>query len=179
MIAFRHADRRFPFLWESADQPAARWHADGEGPVAYLADTPDGAWAEFLRHEEITDPHDLPGVARAIWAIELLDPPTAVPGLSRQSLVGGRSTWRACQTAARKLRASGAAGLRAPSAALRERMPSGFVTAGGLRPGPHRAEHTIVLFGPQPALVGWCACADGRPRPDLLRRVRPLSGSLR
>jgi hypothetical protein len=49
-------------LWEAASQPAARWHADGEGPAQYLADTPVGAWAEFLRHEGITDEADLSGV---------------------------------------------------------------------------------------------------------------------
>ena len=64
MILFRHADPRFPFLWETASQPAGRWHAPGEGPVHYLADTPDGAWAEFLRHEEIRDPEDLAGIRR-------------------------------------------------------------------------------------------------------------------
>ena len=32
MIAFRHADPRFPFLWERGTQPAGRWHAMGEGP---------------------------------------------------------------------------------------------------------------------------------------------------
>ena len=58
-------DSRFPFLWEGAGQPPARWHGDGEGPVHYLTDTPDGAWAEFLRHEEIRDPQDLETVTRA------------------------------------------------------------------------------------------------------------------
>ena len=71
---FRHADHRYPFLWESAAQPAGRWHADGDGPCQYLADTPDGAWAEFLRHEEITDPDDLPGITRSLWAVEVPDP---------------------------------------------------------------------------------------------------------
>ncbi len=41
MIAYRHADPRFPFLWESNAQPPGRWHGIGEGPVQYLADTPD------------------------------------------------------------------------------------------------------------------------------------------
>ena len=54
MILYRHADPRFPFLWESSEQPPARWHDSNEGPVHYFADTPDGAWAEFLRHEGIT-----------------------------------------------------------------------------------------------------------------------------
>jgi hypothetical protein len=53
MIVFRHADPSLPFLWEDVGQPPARWHGDGDGPVQYFTDTPDGAWAEFLRHEEI------------------------------------------------------------------------------------------------------------------------------
>ena len=52
MIVFRQADPRYPFLWSDVSQPAARWHAVGEGPAHYFADTPDGAWAELLRHEE-------------------------------------------------------------------------------------------------------------------------------
>jgi hypothetical protein len=66
VIVYRHADTRLPFLWESSEQPAARWHGDGEGPVQYFSATPDGAWAEFLRHEEITEPSDLEGVRRAM-----------------------------------------------------------------------------------------------------------------
>lgn len=58
MIVFRQADPRYPFLWDTAAQPPARWHGPGEGPAHYFADTPAGAWAELLRHEEITDPDD-------------------------------------------------------------------------------------------------------------------------
>ena len=71
MILFRHCDRRFPFLWESSAQPGARWHAEGEGPVQYFADTPSGAWAEFLRHEGVREEKDLGGIRRALWAVEV------------------------------------------------------------------------------------------------------------
>ncbi|MDP2388975.1 MAG: hypothetical protein Q8N52_01505, partial [Acidobacteriota bacterium] len=71
MIGFRQADPRYPFLWSDSGQPAARWHADGEGPAHYFADTPDGAWAELLRHEEIHDPADVATFRRALWAVEL------------------------------------------------------------------------------------------------------------
>jgi hypothetical protein len=175
VIAFRNADTRTPFLWESDEQPEARWHAVGEGPVAYFAETPDGAWAEFLRHEEITDPVDLEGVRRAIWAIELPVPPVAEPRLPVATLTGDRSSWPACQAAARRLRSRGADGLVATSAALVPGTPSGFRTLGGLRPASPRRERTIVLFGIRPDLVGWCASAAGRPRADLLPRVRRLS----
>lgn len=71
MMCFRHCDRRWPFLWEIRDQPAARWHHDGDGPAQHVADTPDGAWAEFVRHEEITEEIDLAGVSRALWSVHV------------------------------------------------------------------------------------------------------------
>lgn len=176
MIVFRHVDRRRPFLWETADQPAGRWHAAGEGPVHYLAETPDAAWAEFIRHEEITDPADLDGVSRSMWALDLPDPPTTTPELSDGVLTGGVSTYASCRAEARRLRANGATGLAAPSAAVSAATGSGFRTEDGLRRGPRRRERVFVLFGPRPDLVGWAACADGRPRADLLVRVRHFPG---
>ena len=73
MILYRHGDQRFPFLWETPDQPPARWHSEGEGPVHYFADTPPGAWAEFLRHEGITGASELENVRRALWAVQAPD----------------------------------------------------------------------------------------------------------
>lgn len=175
MIVFRHVDARYPFLWESADQPPARWHGPGEGPVAYLSETPDGAWAEFLRHEEIVDPADLEGVERALWAVELPEPPSVTPLLPVGTMTGGADSYPACRAAARRLRRRGATALVAPSAALLPRTPSGFRTDGGLRPARSRRERVFVLFGRRPDLAGWCACAAGRPRADLLRRVRRLT----
>ena len=71
MIVFQHADPRFAFLWESTTHPAAGWHDAGEGPAHYFSETPDGAWAEFIRHEEITDAADIETISRSLWAIEL------------------------------------------------------------------------------------------------------------
>lgn len=174
MIIFRHADPRFPFLWESAAQDPARWHGTGEGPVHYFSETPDGAWAEFLRHEAISDPADLPGIARSVWAIQLARPPRTRPRLDDATLTGGASTYDACRREAGRIRAYGGQGLVAPSAALEPNSPSGFTTDTGLRPGPRHAERVFVLFGLRPDLVGWAACHEGRPRVDLLHRVRPL-----
>jgi hypothetical protein len=174
VIGFRHADPRFPFLWESAAQEPARWHGPGEGPVHYLAETPDGAWAEFLRHEGITDPQDLAGVIRSIWSIELPRPPRIQPRLATATLMGGTSTYAACQDESRRIRARGGRGLVAPSAALDPASPSGFRTDRGLQAGRRRSERVFVLFGPRPDVVGWAACHEGRPRDDLLARVRRL-----
>jgi hypothetical protein len=174
VIGYRHTDPRLPFLWESADQPAARWHEQGSGPVQYLSSTPDAAWAEFLRHEEITDAVDLLGVERSLWAIDLGDERLARPRLPNETLIGGTASYAACRREAARLRATGARGLVAPSAAVDAASGSGFRTARGLRRGRRQAEHTIVLFGPRPDLVAWAACDVGRPRRDLLPRVRRL-----
>ena len=175
MIAFRHADPRFPFLWEGADQPPARWHARGEGPVQYLADTPDGAWAEFLRHESITDESELVNVRRALWAVEVPgDLAADAPRLSKAVLTGGLATYVECQDEARRLRSKGTKALRAPSAALLKGGARGWKVDGGLQPGADRDETVLAVYGPRPDFVGWVAAYAGRPRSDLLTRVRHL-----
>jgi RES domain len=174
VIVYRHADTRLPFLWESSEQPAARWHGDGDGPVQYFSATPDGAWAEFLRHEEITEPSDLEGVRRAMWAVEVPEQELAEPSLPAGTVTGGPGTYTACREEAGRLRAKGATGFAAPSAALVSGTPSGWQVDGGMRSGPILAERTIALFGRRPGLTGWSACAAGRPRADLLGRVHPL-----
>lgn len=172
MIAFRHADPRLPFFWEGARQPAARWHGDGDGPAQYVSDTPDGAWAEFLRHEEIEDPEDVATIRRALWAIEIEDAPGPTPELPLATMTGGLASYAACRAEAARLRASGVTRLDAPSAALAAARP--FIVRGGLRLSDPRPARTIVFFGVPPA-AGWRAAAEGRPHPELLARVRPLA----
>ncbi len=158
MIAFRQCDARCPYLWEGAAQPEGRWHAAGEGPAHYFADTPDGAWADFLRHEEIRDPADLATIRRAIWAVDIGDAPAARPDLPVQTMQGDRSTWPACQAAARELRAAGQHRLEAPLAALPD-------------------SRTLVLYG-EPSelkLTGWIAAVDASPPRAVMRRVRHYS----
>lgn len=174
MMAFRHADSRFPPLWESDAQPAARWHAAQQGPVQYFADTPDGAWAEFLRHEEITDPADLETIERAVWVIETPDEGYADVDLPPAVLTGGLDTYADCQEEARRLRAAKAPGIQARSAALKSGGAAGWRVETGVQPGPARDGWVRVLFGPRPDLVGWRA-AVGRPSADLLSHVRHLT----
>lgn len=172
MIGFRHTDARFPFLWEDATQPAARWHAEGEGPVHYFCDTPDGAWAEFLRHEEITDPEDLTTIRRTLWAVDLGKEPSRAVNLPMETLIGGPETHAACQAEAHRLRRNGAARIVALSAALLPGGAQGWRVDGGLQPGAPRDGRVIVLFGRRPDLVGWPAAREGRPGEELLSRVR-------
>src|SRR5207249_3832679 len=107
MIGFRQVDARYPFLWEDSRQPEGRWHAAGDGPAHYIADTPDGAWAEFLRHEEITDPRDLPTIQRQLWAVDIGDGAAERVALPIEVLTGGPETYARCQRKAASMRARG------------------------------------------------------------------------
>jgi hypothetical protein len=177
MIVFRQADPRYPFLWSDASQPAGRWHAAGEGPAHYFADTPDGAWAELLRHEEITDPEDAATVRRALWAVEIGDEPGHPVSLPA-SVAGGRRTYPSCQDHARQLRTRGVQRIVAPSAALVAGGASGrSVVAGAERSTEPRRGQVIVLYGPPEGLVGWKAVEQGAPPADLLPRVRHFSAT--
>ena len=170
MIAFRHADRRFPFLSEHAPPVAGRWNAAGE-LTHYFCDTPDGAWAEFLRHEEIRDPQDLLTIRRSMWAVEIGEAPAVQPEAPPEQLLGGPETWPACRKLAQQHRQQ-ANGITAPSAALLPGAAHGWRADGGLQPGPSRDGKVFVLFGPRPDLIGWAACSDGRPKGELLALVR-------
>lgn len=176
-IWFRSTDRRYPFLWDSDGQPPARWHDEGDGPAQYLSSTPDGAWAEFLRHEEITDPAELSGICRMIWAVELrLERESlAEPELPAAALVGGRSSHARCRREARRLRAAGATGLVAPSAALLPGRARGQRTEGSaLVEAEDRDGETLVLFGSRPGARGWIAADRGAPTPRTLGLIRHL-----
>jgi len=175
VIVFRNTDVDVPFFWDSDQQPEGRWHGAGDGPAQYTSSTPDAAWAEFLRHNGITDADDLPGIERTVWAVEIPDvEPPGVPALPLETLTGGVASYPECQAEAARLRAGGLSRLVAISAALMPGTPSGWVSAPDLRSAPAREEQTIVLFGVRPNLVGWVSATLGRPEPTLLKRVRHL-----
>jgi hypothetical protein len=175
VIVFRNTDVDVPFFWEDDAQPPGRWNGAGDGPAQYTSSTASAAWAEFLRHDGITDLDDVAGIERAMWAIEIADDePTATPSLAPATAAGGAATYGDCRAEARRLRARGATRLRAASAATLSGSASGWRTDASLVPGPELEEQTIVLFGPRPTLVGWIAGSPARPEPELLARVRPL-----
>jgi hypothetical protein len=180
MIVFRQADPRYPFLWSEPTQPAARWHAEGEGPAHYFADTPDGAWAELLRHEEIVDAEDAATLNRALWAVEIGDDPPKSVSLPKTVVTGGLESHPACQAHARRLRGRGARRLVTPSAALAPGGATGWTIVDGRRqPGPHRDGRVIVVFGASDQLLGWLVVERGAPPPHVLARVRHLTRTVR
>ena len=172
MIVFRQTDSRYPFLWETADQPPGRWHAAGEGPAHYFADTPDGAWAEFLRHEEITEIDDLVTIRRQMWAVEIGGGRAEPVRLAYRVATGGLDTYPWCQSEARRLRVRRVRRIVAPSAALTKGHAGGTIVSNGPQPAPPRDACVIVVFGATDSLVGWVAAEAARPPDDLLDRVR-------
>ena len=178
MVLFRHGDPRFPFLWESGPQPPARWHTSQDAPCSYYADTPDGAWAELLRHEGITAEEDLAGIARRLWAVEVPEEVLRAagrPALPDTVLLGPLSSYPACQQEAGRLRDGGAVAMLAPSAALISGGARGQQVDAGLQEAAARDGVVLVLFGGSwPQLRGWAASALGAPTARLLALVRPL-----
>lgn len=177
MIVFRQVDARYPFLWEGASQSAGRWHGEGEGPAHYFADTPDGAWAELLRHEEITDPADVATIRRQLWVVDIGDAPSTRVELPADTLTGGPDTYAACQNEARRLRERGVARLSAPSAALKSGGARAFSVRDGVRVASSQDGNVVVVFGAPSGLVGWTAADAARPTVDLLDRVRHYASS--
>jgi len=177
MIVFRVCDSRYPFLWTAANgahQREGRWHARGEGPVQYFADTPAGAWAELLRHEEITDAGDLAGICARIWAVHLDDAVEArVPELPLAAMQSDPDGYGTCREEARRLRAAGVIRLVVPSAALKPGAAAGYqVGATGLHSGVGRDGKVIVHFGPLPEAQAWCTAEGGQPPRESLDSVR-------
>lgn len=142
--------------------------------MQYLSDSPDGAWAEFLRHEGIDDPADLALVRRRLWAVDVGDVSERVarPRLFLRTLRGGRDTYEACQEEARRLRRRGATAVEAPSAALVSGGARGQLVRGRkLIEAPARDGKTLALFGVRGDLRGWACHDDGHPTERLLRLV--------
>ncbi len=179
MMVFRVCDSRFPFLWAASSgvkQRSARWHAQGEGPVQYFADTPPGAWAELLRHEEITDEADLAGIAARLWVVDLEEVEMHQPKLPQAALRSSPDGYEVCRAEARRLRAAGAQRILAPSAALTPGASAGFhVGNTGLIRAAARDGCVIAHFGILPDAQGWCAADSARPDAELLSQVRPLN----
>jgi RES domain-containing protein len=180
-LGFRVCDRRYPFLWYGPGQPAGRWNRPGDQPVHYLAATPTVAWAEWIRHQEIHDPHDLLGVAAALWAVLIPDqwaPANLQPlPMPLDAVLDSSAKAQATRLAlVDQLRQHGAQGLLAPTAALHH--SDSLLPCALVRNGTEQAErlplpaHVVVLWCNAERLPGWCCVPEGRPGAELLPLVR-------
>jgi hypothetical protein len=143
--------------------------------VQYFADTPTGAWAELLRHEEITDAADLAGISTQLWVVRISDLEMHEPKLPQAALTSAPDGYEVCHREARRLRAVGAVRLVAVSAALKPGEGAGFhVGSTGLVRAAPRDGKVIVHFGVLADVEGWRAAEAARPDADLLGQIRPL-----
>lgn len=173
IVAFRYSTYDVPF-WVRPNSRPGRWHVVGEPPTQYWSTTPDGAWAELIRAEELTLEGELDLLRMPIWVCRIpclglvdlrQEAERDALGLSIADLIS--DDWSACQRAGEHLRGT-ARGVITPSAA----MESG---ANVTLFGPRRA----IALEQRPALasaVPSAVVALGRPRPGLLPLVRQRTG---
>ncbi len=167
-VYFRQTDYDTPF-WALPNSVAGRWNTVHEAPTQYWAQSPEVAWAERMRQEEIRDKATAATLRTTLWVatfqeLRIVDLTAGVPegaGVTRADLTS--QDYGPCQNLATELRASGVRGVLAPSAAIR----------GGT---------ALTLFGPRvdipwnekPMLRGEVAAtrvALGSPPPGIVVRV--------
>lgn len=167
---FRYSSYDVPF-WARPNTTDERWHSAGDGATQYLSATPDGAWAELIRNENLRSEADLALVQMPLWQAQIEQAriadyrdfeTTEKAGLDPEILVSDDQS--KCRAEGKRLRENDFAGVIYPSAAL---------------PG----EQNLVLFGPR-ILLPWGASRRlasgvpankltvGAPPADLLPRVR-------
>ena len=171
-LGFRVCDRRYPFLWSGAGQGSGRWNRTGDQPVHYLASTPTVAWAEWIRHQEITDPGDLAGVAAALWAV-LIPQEWGTKDLDSvalhldQVLDTSPSAQDARLALVGHLKKQGAQGLLAPTAALHDSdrvLPAVRVLTDGHKSESHCSGIGLRSLGGQGAVRAWGSQTKPIPR---------------
>lgn len=146
LTAFRHTDYDVPF-WARPNTRDGRWNRAGDDPTQYWSLSPEAAWAELIRFENLHHEEELDEVRKPLWVCRvevfgLLDLRTPGNleqyGLTADQLVDDDR--RACQEASARIR-SDALGVITPSAAL---------------PG----HANLTLFGPRRAI-------DWKQKPSL------------
>lgn len=167
---FRWADYDVPF-WAGPNTYAARWHEQGDDATQYLSGSPNGAWAEKVRHEDLTTEEEIAQIRSRIWAARITLQAIVdyskfeyaeEAGFPADALIDDDR--RRCRTEGGRLRRLGYAGVLAPSAAL-------------------LGVTNLTVFGPrmrsswlrEPSLrssIPACVVAIGAPAPGLAHEVR-------
>jgi hypothetical protein len=170
-IAYRWSDYDTP-VWARPNSAAQRWNRTREAPTQYLSLSPEGAWAELIRTEDLTSVAAVRLVRMPLWALRVRETRVAdyatfekaeAAGFPPDALV--EEDHERCRAEGTRLRERGFRGVLAPSAAL---------------PGAVN----LTLFGARLAVEWGCEdrrlasfvaarqLAVGHPPEDLLPRVR-------
>jgi RES domain-containing protein len=167
---FRYSNYDTPF-WSRPNTLPGRWHLPEDGPTQYLSLSPDGAWAELIRYEQLQSEWEIAQIRTKIWVADLniahlVDYSTfekaEAAGFDPDALVD--EDYAHCQEEGARLRSLGYRGVVAPSAALPEATN---VTLFGARYSV-RWNARVATASAIPATV----VAIGSPQPGLLPRVR-------
>jgi hypothetical protein len=174
VFLFVATTRVFTFFGSRSISPHLVGTPCGAGLAHYLADTPNGAWTEFARHEEMTELADLAGVRRGICARDIDHREWEEAALPMTLLTEDELTYADCQRGGRVERVWFAR-LVAPSAALRPGAASGLIVDSGMQDVPT----ATVLFAQCLAhgRISWVgvsrrsktAGGDSGPGPALLK----------
>ena len=160
-------------MWATSDQPPGRWHDTGEGPCHYLSNSAKAAWAEIVRHEGITNVEDLGTLLLTLWEVEVPDV-FITPPLGNENLTGSTTSYPLCREVARRVKADGVIGLRAPSAAVLSGEVEVFACSSQVEYVIRRVPaESLTLFG-QPDDLQAMPDAEGHPDPTVLNDVRYL-----
>jgi RES domain-containing protein len=169
---FRYTDYDVPF-WARTNSRAGRWHRRGDAPTQYWSMTPEAAWAELIRAENLHSEAEVDLVRMPMWAcrvpmvglVDLTDIDVQhAQGITELEMVG--DDWAPCQALGVKLR-DARAGVIAPCAAL-----DGHANAtifGGRRAIDWRDRPALARTVPATVV------AIGRPPGGLVERVRRLA----
>lgn len=169
LVAFRYCSYDVPF-WVRPNTRPGRWHLAGTEPTQYWSLTPEGAWAELIRYEELVTEEELDEIRTAMWVCRL--PRMGLADLTddavrdRYNLTDKDLTadaWDACQRAAVAIRRE-ARGVLAPSAVLADTLNVSLF-------GPRR----VIAFQRSPTLasaIPGAIAAIGRPPRGLVGRVQ-------
>lgn len=173
VVAFRWSSYDVPF-WARPNTRPGRWNRLGDDPTQYWSLSPDAAWAELIRHENLRSEAELDLVRMSFWicrvpTMRLIDLRHEAErdkyDLAEDALIA--DDWRECQELRAVLQRR-AAGVIAPCAALPDE-PN--LTLFGAR--------RAIDFDARPALasaVPVAKAAIGRPPDGLVERVRRPAG---
>lgn len=171
-VAYRYSSYDTPF-WACENSEPGRWHAFGDGATQYLSLGADGAWAELIRHEQLTTEDEVAQASMQMWSVSV-----------GQGMVADYSTFALADKAgfdAGALVGEDHGPCRREGARLRELGYRGVLAVSAALPG----EVNLTLFGPRTASA-WgrppllasslpaTVIARGAPPAGLVGRVRRI-----
>jgi hypothetical protein len=169
-VAFRYADYDTP-VWSRPNTRDGHWHVAHTEPTQYFSLSPDGSWADRIRHENLRTETEVAFIRMPLWVARINEQKIAdystfekaeAAGFPPDALVD--DNWERCQGEAQRLRDLGFRGVLSPAAAL----PGGtaFTLFGGRYAVAWEEERGLVSAIPAKVVT------VGAPPGGLVERVR-------